>query len=58
MEAVYEKYFRDNLPHIWCPGCGNGIDHVGVERQLDIILAQLLYHALELHFGNLGYILP
>ncbi len=25
MEAVYEKYFRDNLPHIWCPGCGNGI---------------------------------
>ena len=25
MEAVYNKYFRDNLPHIWCPGCGNGI---------------------------------
>ncbi len=25
MEAVYEKYFRDNLPHIWCAGCGNGI---------------------------------
>ncbi len=25
MEAVYEKYFRNNLPHIWCPGCGNGI---------------------------------
>ncbi len=22
----YEKYFRmDRLPHIWCPGCGNGI---------------------------------
>ncbi len=25
MEAVYEKYFRDNIPHIWCAGCGNGI---------------------------------
>lgn len=25
MEAVYEKYFRGNLPHIWCAGCGNGI---------------------------------
>lgn len=22
----YEEYFRSNrLPHIWCPGCGNGI---------------------------------
>ena len=22
----YEEYFRNNrLPHIWCPGCGNGI---------------------------------
>ncbi len=22
----YEKYFRQNrLPHMWCPGCGNGI---------------------------------
>ena len=25
MLKAYEKYFRDNLPHIWCPGCGNGI---------------------------------
>lgn len=26
MERAYEKYFRqDRLPHIWCPGCGNGI---------------------------------
>ncbi|MGI6065650.1 MAG: thiamine pyrophosphate-dependent enzyme [Bacillota bacterium] len=26
MCAVYHKYLRlDNLPHIWCPGCGNGI---------------------------------
>lgn len=25
-ERIYEKYFRQNrLPHIWCPGCGNGI---------------------------------
>ena len=25
MDAVYEKYFRNNIPHIWCAGCGNGI---------------------------------
>ncbi len=26
MQATYKKYFRqDKLPHIWCPGCGNGI---------------------------------
>ena len=25
MRPVYEKYFRDNIPHIWCAGCGNGI---------------------------------
>lgn len=26
MERSWEKYFRQNrLPHLWCPGCGNGI---------------------------------
>ncbi|ATW27187.1 2-oxoacid:ferredoxin oxidoreductase subunit beta [Candidatus Formimonas warabiya] len=26
MQQAYEKYFRqDRLPHIWCPGCGNGV---------------------------------
>lgn len=26
MERSFEKYFRQNrLPHLWCPGCGNGI---------------------------------
>ena len=25
LERSYEKYFRQNrLPHLWCPGCGNG----------------------------------
>ncbi|MBR1695399.1 MAG: 2-oxoglutarate ferredoxin oxidoreductase subunit beta, partial [Selenomonas sp.] len=25
-EREYEQYFRQNrLPHLWCPGCGNGI---------------------------------
>ena len=25
-ERMYEQYFRQNrLPHLWCPGCGNGI---------------------------------
>lgn len=26
MEALVDKYFRPGrLPHIWCPGCGNGV---------------------------------
>ena len=26
MERSYEAFFRQNrLPHLWCPGCGNGI---------------------------------
>ena len=25
MKEVYQEYFRGNLPHIWCSGCGNGI---------------------------------
>ncbi len=25
-DRTYEKFFRQNrLPHLWCPGCGNGI---------------------------------
>jgi 2-oxoglutarate ferredoxin oxidoreductase subunit beta len=34
--ANIEKYLRmDKLPHIWCPGCGNGIVLQGVLRGLD-----------------------
>lgn len=26
MENLINKYFRPGrLPHIWCPGCGNGV---------------------------------
>ena len=26
MEEMINKYFRPGrLPHIWCPGCGNGV---------------------------------
>jgi len=25
MKEHYQEYFRANLPHIWCSGCGNGI---------------------------------
>ena len=25
-EELVEKYFRPGrLPHLWCPGCGNGV---------------------------------
>ncbi|WP_027938689.1 2-oxoacid:ferredoxin oxidoreductase subunit beta [Anaeroarcus burkinensis] len=32
----YEKYFRVNrLPHIWCPGCGNGIAMKAIARAIE-----------------------
>ncbi|WP_286680652.1 2-oxoacid:ferredoxin oxidoreductase subunit beta [Tepidanaerobacter sp. EBM-49] len=36
MRKELEKYFRtDKLPHIWCPGCGNGIIMGAVVRAID-----------------------
>lgn len=33
---VVEKYFRkDKLPHIWCPGCGNGIVTRAIVKAID-----------------------
>lgn len=34
--AGYEKYLRQSaLPHIWCPGCGNGILLASILRAID-----------------------
>jgi len=35
MKPAYQKYFRDNLPHIWCAGCGNGIVMSAWARAVD-----------------------
>ncbi len=36
MISAYEKYFRGNtLPHIWCPGCGNGIVMGALARAIE-----------------------
>lgn len=36
MRKALEKYFRiEKLPHIWCPGCGNGIITGAVVRAID-----------------------
>ncbi len=35
MEKLLKKYFRPKLPHIWCPGCGNGIVTACVARAID-----------------------
>ena len=35
MEKLIAKYFRPRLPHIWCPGCGNGIVTAAVVRAID-----------------------
>lgn len=33
---LVEKYFRtDSLPHIWCPGCGNGIVTRAIVKAID-----------------------
>lgn len=34
--ANFEKYYRQaTLPHIWCPGCGNGILLAAIVRAID-----------------------
>lgn len=35
MEKLVEKYYRPRLPHIWCPGCGNGIVTSSIVRAID-----------------------
>ena len=36
MNDTLKKYFRtDHLPHIWCPGCGNGIITAAIVRAID-----------------------
>ncbi len=36
MEKLVEKYFRPGrLPHIWCPGCGNGIVTGAIVKAID-----------------------
>ena len=36
MERSYEKYFRQNrLPHLWCPGCGNGIAMKAIVKAIE-----------------------
>lgn len=40
MERNYEKYFRQNrLPHLWCPGCGNGIAMKAIVQAIDQAVA-------------------
>ena len=36
MENLIEKYFRPGrLPHIWCPGCGNGVITGAIVKAID-----------------------
>ncbi|WP_371376982.1 2-oxoacid:ferredoxin oxidoreductase subunit beta [Sporomusa aerivorans] len=36
MEQIIDKYFRaGRLPHIWCPGCGNGIVTGALVKAID-----------------------
>lgn len=36
MEQIIEKYFRPGrLPHIWCPGCSNGIVTSAIVKAID-----------------------
>ncbi len=36
MAEIHEKYLRmEKLPHIWCPGCGNGIVTAALVRAIE-----------------------
>ncbi|TCL38854.1 2-oxoglutarate ferredoxin oxidoreductase subunit beta [Anaerospora hongkongensis] len=38
MEQMIDKYFRaGRLPHIWCPGCGNGIVTGAIVKAVDTL---------------------
>ena len=38
MDAIHKKYLRmDKLPHIWCPGCGNGTIMGSFIRAIDTL---------------------
>ena len=38
MDAIHKKYLRmDKLPHIWCPGCGNGTIMGAFIRAIDTL---------------------
>lgn len=48
MEKIIEQYYRPRLPHIWCPGCGNGIvtsalmkavDKLGLDQDKTVIVS-------------------
>ena len=41
MERSFEQYFRQNhLPHLWCPGCGNGIAMKAIVQAVRRLLAE------------------
>ena len=56
MERSFEQYFRQNhLPHLWCPGCGNGIamkaivqavEKKGWSQDNTLLVARLGLHGL------------
>jgi 2-oxoglutarate ferredoxin oxidoreductase subunit beta len=35
MKEMIDKYYRPRLPHIWCPGCGNGIVTSAIVKAID-----------------------
>ena len=35
LQELLTKYYRPKLPHLWCPGCGNGIVTSAVVRAID-----------------------
>ena len=37
---LIHQYMRiDHLPHIWCPGCGNGV----IMRDVAVALDEIIY---------------
>ena len=52
MERSFEKYFRQNrLPHLWCPGCGNGIVMKAIVQAIEKKGLEKLRAAMEGEHG-------
>jgi len=53
MEEMIDEYFRPGrLPHIWCPGCGNGIVTGCIVKAVALLLRMKYLPRWKKHSNN------